>query len=349
MSKKIAKIALLPGDGIGKEVVAATKKVLDKFIKLDYVELEMGFEYFVKSGNKTALPQATLDEIVKCDGAIFGAVSSPSHKVANYSSPIVAMRKKLDLYANLRPCVSAPVKGSRKDVDMLIVRENTECLYVKDESISDTPTGRVAIAKRVISERACRRIAEMAYQQAMTRIKKKVTIVHKSNVLSVTDGLFREICLEVGKRFPDVKTEEQLVDSMVYKMIIDPTQYDVVVAPNLYGDILSDAAAALVGGLGLLGSGNVGPSFCLAEPVHGSAPDIEGKGVANPIGTIRSAAFLLKQLGKEYLSLSEALEGGIQMTLKHEKLTPDLGGNATTAEITKSIIEHTAAMHQFKQ
>lgn len=259
------------------------------------------------------------------------------------------MRKKLDLYANLRPIQSVPVKGSRKDVDMLIVRENTECLYVKDEILTETENGRVAIAKRVISERASRRIAEMAFEQAKLRNGKKlVTVVHKSNVLSVTDGLFREVSLEVSKKYPDIKVEEQLVDSMVYKMILEPQRYDVVLAPNLYGDILSDAAAALVGGLGLLGSANVGPNFVLGEPVHGSAPDIAGKGIANPIGAIRSASFLLKNLGSEYHVLANALEEGIHLTMKHNNLTPDLGGTATTKEITDSIIDHVSTVLDFQ-
>jgi homoisocitrate dehydrogenase len=179
------------------------------------------------------------------------------------------MRKIFNLYANLRPIVSVPLKKSMKKVDMLIVRENTECLYVKDEEIKDTENGKVAVARRVISEKATRDIAEMAFEQAIKRKKNKspkVTIVHKSNVLSVTDGLFREVCLEVSKKYPTVKVEEQLVDSMVYKMFMDPTQYDVVVAPNLYGDILSDGAAALVGGLGLIPSANVGKNLIMVEP-----------------------------------------------------------------------------------
>jgi homoisocitrate dehydrogenase len=221
-----------------------------------------------------SLPPDTVKALRNCDGALFGAVSSPSHKVAGYSSPIVAMRKELDLYANLRPCSSIPLKtpGGRENVDLLIVRENTEDLYVKRErTFKDPQLGDVAIAEKQISEKASTRIARVAFQQASTRsrvIKKDplVTVVHKSNVLSASDGLFRECCLKVAKEFPNVKVEEQIVDSMLLKMIQYPERYDVIVAPNLYGDILSDGAAAFVGGLGLAASANMGDTFVLVRP-----------------------------------------------------------------------------------
>ncbi|MCL4833799.1 MAG: isocitrate/isopropylmalate dehydrogenase family protein, partial [Caldilineaceae bacterium] len=302
------RIALIPGDGIGKEVVPAAARVLEETgLSLHFIELEAGWETFQRTGN--ALPDETVTALKSCHGALFGAVSSPSHRVPGYSSPIVALRQILDLYANLRPLVSAPVPGSRPGVDMLIVRENTECLYVKRERLEDG--GDTAIAERVITRRASERIARMAFALAGQRQKAEgstggpaegkralVTIVHKANVLSVTDGLFREAALAVAAEFPDMPVEEQLVDSMAYRMILEPERYDVVVAPNLYGDILSDAGAALVGGLGLVPSANVGDGFVLAEPVHGSAPDIAGQGIANPIATIRAAALLLAHLGE---------------------------------------------------
>ncbi len=302
------RIALIPGDGIGKEVIPAAARVLEEMgLPIHFVELEAGWETFQRGGN--ALPEETVAELKRCHGALFGAVSSPSHRVPGYSSPIVALRRILDLYANLRPVVSAPVPGSRLGVDMLIVRENTECLYVKRERTEDG--GDTAIAERVITRRASARIARMGFLQAERRQKAErsaggpaegkralVTIVHKANVLSVTDGLFREAALAVSGEFPGVTVEEQLVDSMVYRMILEPERYDVVVAPNLYGDILSDAGAALVGGLGLVPSANVGENFVLAEPVHGSAPDIAGHGIANPLATIRAAALLLAHLGE---------------------------------------------------
>jgi len=351
-SSSVPLIALIPADGIGKEVVKEAKKVLEALYPvqpLQFVELEAGFELFQKKG--TALPKETLSALSggKISGALFGAVSSPSHKVEGYSSPILAMRKHLDLYANIRPNISAPpnIPGSRPNVDMLIIRENTECLYIKKERLD--PQGESAVAERLITKKASMRIAEKAFQEAMKRAKArnpssktkaKVTIVHKSNVLSVTDGLFRESALEVAKKYPSILVEEQLVDSMVYKMILQPSQYDVVVAPNLYGDILSDAAAALVGGLGLAPSANVSDTFALAEPVHGSAPDIVGKGIANPLATIRAAALLLDHIPGVKKGLSQLIEASVFKTLEDGTLTPDLGGKATTEQVTQQVIKN---------
>ena len=334
------RIALIPGDGIGKEVVPAACRVLEATgLPLHFVELEAGWETFQRTGN--ALPTETIAGLKSCHAALFGAVSSPSHRVTGYSSPIVALRKILDLYANLRPLVSAPVPGSRSGVDMLIVRENTECLYVKRERTEDN--GDTAIAERVITRRASERIARMAFVQAEKRQKAKegrqkalVTIVHKANVLAVTDGLFREAALAVAAAFPGVAVEEQLVDSMAYRMILQPERYDVVVAPNLYGDILSDAGAALVGGLGLVPSANLGDSFVLAEPVHGSAPDIAGQGIANPIATIRAAALLLAHLGES--AAAQSIEKAVQNVLADGPRTRDLGGTAGTEEVAAEVI-----------
>ena len=342
------RIALIPGDGIGKEVVPAAARVLEETgLPLHFVEMEAGWETFQRTGN--ALPEETVAGLKKCHGALFGAVSSPSRRVPGYSSPIVALRRILDLYANLRPVVSAPVPGSRPAVDMLIVRENTECLYVKRERTEDD--GATAIAERVITRKASERIARMAFQLAEKRQKAKggvlslskgegksglVTIVHKANVLSVTDGLFREAALAVAGEFPHIAAEEQLVDSMAYRMILEPERYDVVVAPNLYGDILSDAGAALVGGLGLVPSANVGENFVLAEPVHGSAPDIAGQGIANPLATIRAAALLLAHLGEG--AAANAVEAAVQSVLADGPRTKDLGGSAGTEEVTEEVI-----------
>ncbi len=332
------RIALIPGDGIGKEVIPAAWRVLEETgLPLHFVELEAGWETFQRTGN--ALPPETVAGLKSCHGALFGAVRSPSHRVHGYSSPIVALRKILDLYANLRPLVSAPVPGSRPGVDMLIVRENTECLYVKRERTEDN--GDTAIAERVITRRASERIARMAFVQAERRQKggrqtSLVTIVHKANVLALTDGLFREAALAVAAAFPGVPVEEQLVDSMAYRMILQPERYDVVVAPNLYGDILSDAGAALVGGLGLIPSANVGESFVLAEPVHGSAPDIAGQGIANPIATIRAASLLLAYLGE--VAAAQAIEQAVQSVLSNGPRTADLGGKAGTEEVTDEVV-----------
>ena len=317
-------------------------------LKFDFVNLNAGFETFEKTG--TALPDATVDTLKnECDGALFGAVSSPTHAVKGYSSPIVALRKRLDLYANVRPVKT--VMSAPKPIDMVIVRENTEDLYVKQEKTTEGPDGKVAEAIKRISEKASFRIAAMAGDIALRRqnlresgnasIHKSplVTITHKSNVLSQTDGLFREASKRAlsDPKYASVKVEEQIVDSMVYKLFRQPEDYDVIVAPNLYGDILSDGAAALVGSLGLVPSANVGEGFAIGEPCHGSAPDIMGQGIANPIATLRSTALML-----EFLNEPEAaakIYAAVDANLEEGKLlSPDLGGSATTDQVVEDIL-----------
>lgn len=276
-----------------------------------------------------------------------------------YSSPIVAMRKKLGLYANVRPCktVLSPAFASptKTPIDLVIVRENTEDLYVKEEKTYPDPSGEGQIAEAIkrISSKASWRIADIAGQIALRRHKMRiasgsetshtkagmVTITHKSNVLSQTDGLFRSTARDAlaQPQFSSLKIEEQIVDSMVYKLFLQPEYYDVIVAPNLYGDLLSDGSAALVGSLGLVPSANVGEGIIIGEPCHGSAPDIEGKGIANPIATIRSVGVML-----EFMDLPEAAEviyKAVDANLSEGKLvTPDLGGTATTDQVTEDII-----------
>ncbi|KAI8990053.1 hypothetical protein BDB01DRAFT_779840 [Pilobolus umbonatus] len=360
------KIGLIPADGIGREVIPAARRVLESLgsgPKFEFVDLDAGFEYFQKTG--TSLPQDTIDALKNdCNGALFGAVSSPSHKVAGYSSPIVALRKHLDLYANVRPVksVKSPAFPNQKELDMLIIRENTECLYIKSEREEvDPKTGlRVAYADRKISEYASQRIGKMAFDMALTRqqlreqvpLEKRfwkhnprVTIVHKSNVLSITDGLWRETVRAVKEKNPDVyknvDMEEQLVDSMVYRMFREPEVFDVAVAPNLYGDIISDGAAALVGSLGVVPSANVGDHFVMGEPVHGSAPDIAGKGIANPIASIRSAGMLLEHMGytQEALKVYNAVDA---VLADASILTPDLGGKSSTNEVVDAVLKNLA-------
>ncbi|CAL1701661.1 unnamed protein product [Somion occarium] len=271
------KIGLIPADGIGKEVIPAAQKAIEALgsdiPKPEFVPLLAGFEYFTRHGE--ALPEETVSALKECDCALFGAVSSPSRRVTGYSSPIVALRKILDLYANIRPVISVAANPADKpDVDLVVVRENTECLYVKQETITTTENGREARATRLITERASRRIGKMAFELALDRPRKHVTIIHKSNVLSITDGLFRETVRavpqlpEVNGRFDGITIAEQLVDSAVYRLFREPQIYDVMVAPNLYGDIISDAAAALVGSLGLVPSINAGDDFVMGEPHH---------------------------------------------------------------------------------
>ena len=279
-------------------------------------------------------------------------MSSPTTKVAGYSSPIVALRKKLDLYANVRPVKS--VASKQAPIDLVIVRENTEDLYVKEERTYDAPdgSGKIAEAIKRISERASHRIALMAGEIALRRQKIRdsgiasvhskplVTITHKSNVLSQTDGLFRETARTAlsAPKLQGVEVEEQIVDSMVYKLFRQPGSYDVIVAPNLYGDILSDGAAALVGSLGLVPSANVGDSFVIGEPCHGSAPDIMGQKIANPIATIRSAGLMLEFLGHEEAAakIYAAVEGNLE---QGSILTPDMGGKAETEDVVEDVLK----------
>jgi len=332
----LRRIALIPGDGVGQEVVPAAARVVDAFrLPISWIALDAGFETLQRTGS--SFPWVTQAAVQSCEAGIFGASGSPSYLVEGYVSPIQTMRKAFKLYANLRPIQSMPVAGSRPDIDFLIVRENTECLYVKRERMSED--GEEAIAERVITRRASERIARRAFAEAVAQGKDQplVTVVHKANVLAVTDGLFRTTALEVAKEFPQVRVEEQLVDSMIYRMIREPERYDVILAPNLYGDILSDAAAALVGGLGVAPSANVGESFVLVEPVHGSAPDIAGKGIANPVATILAAAMLLDHFG--WREQGSAIRAAVDTTLRAGTITPDLGGSATTEEVTQAVID----------
>ena len=278
--------------------------------------------------------------------------SSPSTKVAGYSSPIVALRKKLDLFANVRPVKTTVGSSNGNPIDLVIVRENTEDLYVKEERTTEGPDGKVAEAIKRISERASSRISTIAGEIALrrqnirsaaptsTRDQAMVTITHKSNVLSQTDGLFRETARKAlaAQKFSSVHIEEQIVDSMVYKLFRQPEYYDVIVAPNLYGDILSDGAAALVGSLGLVPSANVGDNFAIGEPCHGSAPDIEGQGISNPIATLRSVALMLEFLGEEKAAakIYAAVDGNLDAA---QFLTPDMGGKATTQQVLDDVLK----------
>ena len=324
------RLALIPGDGIGQEVTPASARVIEASgAPVQFVTLEAGWQTFVRSGN--ALPDATVQALTQLDGALFGAVSSPLHAAPGYRSPIVQLRRQFDLYANLRPLVSAPVPGSRPGVDLLIVRENTEGMYAGRERLE----GDTAIAERVITRRASERIMRVALAQARLR-RGLVTLVHKANVLRVSDGLFREAALSVAAAYPDVEVEEGLVDSVAYRLVREPAHFDVIVTTNLFGDILSDLAAGLTGGLGLAASANCGERFVVAEPVHGSAPDIAGQGIANPLAAIRAGALLLRNLGQS--DAADRIESAVNRALATGPLSPDLGGAATTAAVTQAVL-----------
>lgn len=326
------RICIIPGDGVGQEVIPAAQRILQALdLGLEFVRADAGFEHFLEAGN--AIPNATLDAVRACDATLFGATSSPMTRVEGYHSPILALRKTLDLYANLRPVQSLPGAFSRPDLDLLIVRENTEGLYAGRERAENDET---MIAERVITRKASERIARIAFESASRR-SGRVTIVHKANVLKLTDGLFRETCLAVAREFPGVRAEEMLVDAMAMRLVTHPQAYDVIVTTNLFGDILSDEASALVGGLGVAPSGNLGTSNAVFEPVHGSAPDIAGKGIANPVGAILSGAMML-----DHLKLSGAaarVRSAVHRALERGVLTRDVGGSATTDEMTRAVLE----------
>ncbi|MBN1249486.1 MAG: isocitrate/isopropylmalate dehydrogenase family protein [Anaerolineae bacterium] len=325
-------LCVIEGDGIGHEVIPAALEVLSATgLAFDVRATEAGWACFETHG--TALPATTLAAAQEADAILFGAVSSPSHRVAGYSSPIVALRLALGLFANLRPSVSWPTPASRPDVDLLIVRENSEGLYVRRERRD----GQTAIAERVITRDGSARVARVACEWAMRR-RRHVTIVHKANVLPETCGLFRQTALAVAEGYPALAVDEMLVDAMALQLVMHPERFDVIVTTNLFGDILSDEAAGLVGGLGLAPSANVGagPRPALFEPVHGSAPDIAGQGIANPLAAFLSVAMLLDHSNEAVRAT--AVRAAVAHVIAHGPHTPDLGGEATTTDVTDAVV-----------
>ncbi|MGL6070017.1 isocitrate/isopropylmalate dehydrogenase family protein [Craterilacuibacter sp.] len=325
-------LCVIAGDGIGREVVAAAVEVLQALVPaVQLLEAEAGWETFCREG--TALPASTLAAARMCGAVLFGAVSSPAYKVAGYRSPIVALRRELDCYANLRPTRSLPLAGGRPDLDLLIVRENTEDLYIGEEE-SD---GETATAIKRITRRASTRVAEVACALAAGRARQRLTIIHKANILPLTDGLFRDAARAVAANYPQLAVDEVLVDTAALRLVQAPEQFDVLLAPNLYGDILSDLAAGLSGGLGLAPSLSVGQGVAIAEPVHGSAPDIAGRGIANPVAALLSVAMLLRHHWRLEAE-ARRLEQAISRVLASGVATPDLGGTAATGDFSRALL-----------
>jgi len=326
------KIVLLPGDGIGPEVIAAARRVLAALpLEWDFVECGIGYGEYQRSGSP--LPDATLQAIRSADAALFGAVTTPPG-IPDYFSPVVRMRQALDLYANLRPNRSIRHPSSQAGIDMLIVRENTEGLYSGVERTD--ADGSRAVTERIITRKGSERIIRKAFDAARQLGRKTVHVVHKANVLRQTCGLFRAAALEIAKEYPDLSLLEMLVDTCAMELIRAPGQFEVIVTTNLFGDILSDEACMLVGGLGVAASANIGTDAAVFEPVHGSAPTLAGTGRANPTASFFAAAMLLDHLGeKEH---SARLRNAVETCLADGEVTPDLGGTLTTHEMTTAVI-----------
>ena len=326
------KICLLPGDGIGPEVIASARDMLTALqLQWDFVECGIGYGEYQRSGSP--LPDSTLQEIHHADAALFGAVTTPPN-IPNYFSPVVRMRQLLDLYANLRPTRSIPHSSSRAGIDMLIVRENTEGMYSGIERLEDD--GNRAITERVITRKGSERIVRKAFDMARQTGRKTVHVVHKANVLRQTCGLFRSVALEIAKEYSEIMMQEMLVDTCAMELVRAPEQFEIIVTTNLFGDILSDEACMFVGGLGVAASGTIGVDAAVFEPVHGSAPTLVGTGKANPIATFLAAAMMLDYLGEKEQAVR--LRSAVESCIADGQVTPDLGGALTTSGMTEEVI-----------
>ncbi len=330
--KRKRTISLIKGDGIGPEVSHATIEVIKAAgVAIEWEEVPAGANALEKIG--TVLPEYTIDSVKKNKVALKGPVGTPIGE--GFKSISVALRKRLELFANLRPIKSLPGINARyENIDLIIVRENTEGLY---SGIEHEVVPGVVESLKIITEKASTRIAEFAFQYARNNNRNKVTAVHKANIMKMSDGLFLKCSRKVAEKYPDIQYDEKIVDNACMQLILNPYQFDVMVLENLYGDIISDLCAGLVGGLGTAPGANIGNDCAIFEAIHGSAPDIAGQNLANPIALIRSAILMLEYIGEK--KAAEKINKAICNVLKKgEKLTRDLGGTATTMEITKAII-----------
>jgi len=319
------RIAVIPGDGIGKEVMDATMHVLEKLnLPLSYSFYEAGDAAQEKYGK--ALPDETLEACKKSDAVLFGAAGETAADV------IVRLRQELNTFANIRPAKALRgIKCLYPGLNIVVVRENTECLYRGFEFEFDG----VSEAVRIITRQASERIARYAFELARREGRKKVTALHKANVMKKTCGLFRDVCREIAVEYSDIEFNDYYIDAACMYLVMDPFRFDVIVTTNMFGDIVSDLAAGLVGGLGLAPSANVGEKHAIFEPVHGAAFDIAGKGIANPTAMILTACMMLRHFG--YLDEAKKVEEAVERTLESGKVTPDLGGNLTTMEFANEV------------
>lgn len=320
-------IVVIPGDGIGKEVIPEAKRVVESVIDVTFIEADAGDA--VKEETGTALPQETYDLAASADATLFGAAGETAADV------ILPLRDAVGSFVNIRPAKAYPgVDALRPETDLVFLRENTEGVYSGHE---DRLSDDLSTLTRVVTTSASEALAAFACDYVSGEEHDGFTIAHKANVMRETDGRFRDAVVSVADA-NDVPVDEVLMDAFATRVCLDPTQFDVIVCPNLAGDVLSDLAAGLVGGLGLLPSANVGTDRALFEPVHGTAPDIAGNGIANPTATILSAAMMLEYLG--YETESNAVNDAVEAVLSDGPRTGDLGGDATTTEMTDAIINH---------
>lgn len=344
------KVALLPGDGIGNDVMDAARIVLDALaLDAEYMAGEIGWSCWERYGD--ALPGKTIDLLREVDCALFGAITSKPH-VKGYRSPIVRLRQIFDLYVNLRPCKAFPGNplNYRDDVDIVVFRENTEGLYSGVE-YHPLPAGMLALPElagyepeetavslRIFTRKGCRRIIQAAFRYARDQGRKRVTVVHKANVVRKTCGMFLEEAEAVASCYPEIQWDEANVDAMAMWLVKNPQDYDVIVTSNLFGDIISDEAAQLVGGLGFGSSGNIGGSMAVFEPTHGSAPKYAGQYKVNPMAMILAVKLMLEWLGER--DLARRLDAAIAHVVREGKLrTYDMGGDSTTLEVAEGVAE----------
>jgi len=326
------KVSVIPGDGIGPEVMAATVKTLEALgAPLDFEHCDAGSEVISKYG--TNLPRETLDSVLRNGVALKGPTGTQVG--AGLPSANVALRKGLDLYAALRPVRSVPnVKTRYENIDLVVVRENTESLYTGLEHIV---VPGVVESLKIISDKASTRIARYAFNYARDKKRKKVTAVHKANIMKLSDGLFLDCCRRVSREYPEIPYEEVIVDNMCMQLVRNPEKYDVLLMENLYGDIISDLCAGLVGGLGVVPGANIGERTAVFEAVHGTAPDIAGKGLANPTALMMSSVLMLEWLGLP--EQAQRLDRALTRVYAEGKVrTTDLGGKASTGEFTDAVI-----------
>ncbi len=328
-------ITVIPGDGIGPEIMHATLRVLDALdAGLEYETVHAGLVALEKDGE--LIPAATLESMRRNRIVLKGPLTTPVGD--GFRSINVTLRKKFDLYANVRPVISmAGTQAHFENIDIITVRENTQGAYLAaDAKLSED--GEQAESKMVVTRTGCARITHYAYQLARREGRKKVTIVHKANILKVVSGMFLDIAREVASEYADIETEEMIVDATCMKLVMNPWQFDVIVTTNLFGDIISDLCAGLVGGLGLAPGANIGENAAMFEAVHGSAPDIAGQKIANPCALMLGAAQMLSHMGFE--DRARRLRTAIRGTLKAgDRVTPDVGGSGSTVSMADAIIE----------